>query len=79
MALSPTDIAQLQARLTAYYEAEASVLRNQSYRMPDGRELTRASLSVIRDQIERLRAEIGSATGAPIVRGRARRAFGIFR
>lgn len=73
MAISTDDLERLQGRLTAYYEAEAAVLRNQSYEMPDGRKLTRASLSVIRQAIADLRAEIGQATGAPIVRGRVRR------
>lgn len=77
MALSPDELARLQSRLTAYYEAEAAVLRNQSYKMPDGRELTRASLAEIRKAIEALRSEIGNATGAPIVRGRMRRGVAV--
>ena len=73
MALSAEEIAQLQTRLSAYYAAELAVLRNQSYEMPDGRKLTRASLTEIRKAISDLRAEIGDATGAPITRGRMRR------
>ncbi|MEV5033671.1 hypothetical protein MRBLMC3_002908 [Sphingobium sp. LMC3-1-1.1] len=73
MALTPAEIELLQARLDAYYEAEKAVLRNQSYKMPDGRELTRASLSSIQTAIDRLRNEIANASGAPIVRGRMRR------
>lgn len=73
MALSVDEIAQLGARLTAYQAAELAVLRNQSYRMPDGRELTRASLKEIRQGIEGLRNELANASGNPIVRGRMRR------
>lgn len=73
MALTPAEIEQLQERLDAYYEAERAVLRNQSYKMPDGRELTRASLASIQKAIDSLRNEIANASGAPIVRGRIRR------
>lgn len=73
MALSAEEIALLQSRLTAYYDAEAAVLRNQSYEMPDGRKLTRTSLAEIRKAIDALRNEIANAAGAPIVRGRVRR------
>lgn len=73
MALSTAELAALQARLDSYYAAEAAVLRNQSYKMPDGRELTRASLKEIRAGIDRLRGEIAAAAGAPIVKGRVRR------
>ena len=73
MALTPAEIEQLQARLAAYLEAEAAVLRNQSYEMPDGRKLTRASLAEIRKGIDSLRNDIANASGAPFVRGRMRR------
>ncbi|UZW55546.1 hypothetical protein NUH86_01705 [Sphingobium sp. JS3065] len=73
MALSQAELERLQDRLDAYYEAEKAVLRNQSYKMPDGRELTRASLDTIRKAIDGLRNEIANASGAPIVRGRMRR------
>lgn len=79
MALSPDDLERLRARLSAYYAAEEAVLRNQSYKMPDGRELTRASLATIRKAIDDLRGEIAEAEGAPIVRGRVRRGVGVFR
>ncbi|BBD01848.1 hypothetical protein YGS_C1P3103 [Sphingobium sp. YG1] len=79
MALSADEIAQLGARLAAYQAAELDVLRNQSYRMEDGRELTRASLKEIRAAIESLRSEIANATGAPMVRGRMRRGLVIGR
>lgn len=73
MAYTAAQIAELETRLANYLEAEAAVLRNQSYEMPDGRSLTRASLAEIRKGIIDLRNEIGAATGNPIVRGRARR------
>lgn len=73
MALSADEIAQIGARLAAYQAAELAVLRNQSYRMEDGRELTRASLKEIRAGIESLRSELANAIGNPIVRGRMRR------
>lgn len=73
MTLTPAELAALQARLESYYAAETAVLRNQSYKMPDGRELTRASLKEIRVGIDRLRAEIAQAAGVPIVKGRVRR------
>jgi hypothetical protein len=73
MAYSAADIAQLEGRLAAYLEAEAAVLRNQSYTMPDGRSVTRAQLAQIQKGVEQLRQELASARGAPLVRGRARR------
>ncbi|ATP20388.1 hypothetical protein [Sphingobium yanoikuyae] len=73
MALSADEIAQIGVRLAAYQAAELAVLRNQSYRMEDGRELTRASLKEIRAGIESLRSELANAIGNPIVRGRMRR------
>lgn len=63
MAYSAEEIAQLESRLAAYLEAEASVLRNQSYEMADGRRLERANLGEIRKGITDLRAELGRATG----------------
>lgn len=73
MALSAAQIAELETRLAAYLDAEAAVLRNQSYEMPDGRKLTRASLAEIRKGIEALRNELANADGTPIVKGRMRR------
>jgi hypothetical protein len=67
------DIARLETRLVAYLEAEAACLRNQEYRMPDRRQVTRADLAEIRKGIEDLRGELASASGKPIVRGRTRR------
>jgi len=73
MAYSAAEILQLQERLAAYLAAEAAILRNQSAALPDGRQVTRTNLAEVRKGIEDLRREIGTATGAPIVRGRARR------
>ena len=74
MAYTPAQIAALEARLALYLEAEIAVLRNQSYTMPDRRSVTRANLAEIRKGIADLREELASAEGAPLVRGRARRA-----
>jgi hypothetical protein len=73
MALTAAEIAALEARLALYLQAEADILRNQSYQMPDGRQLTRADLREVRKGIEDLRGEIEGAAGTPVVRGRARR------
>lgn len=43
---------QAQTQLDLYLEAEAAVLRNQAYSMPDGRTLTRANLREIRDGVD---------------------------
>lgn len=72
MAYSADEIATLKTRLAAYVAAEQAVLRNQSYQMPDGRQLVRANLAEIRKGISDLSGEVASATGAR--RGRARRA-----
>lgn len=73
MALSAAAIEALEARLALYLQAEADVLRNQAYEMPNGRKLTRADLKEVRAGIEELRSEIAGGSGAPIVRGRVRR------
>jgi len=70
---SSEEIARLAELVAAYQAAELSVLRNQSYRMPDGRELTRASLAEIRKGRKDAEAQYGAALGAPVARGRARR------
>lgn len=70
---SSEEIARLAELVTAYQQAELSVLRNQSYRMPDGRELTRASLAEIRKGRKDAEAQYNAAVGTPVVRGRARR------
>lgn len=70
---SSEEIARLAELVSAYQQAELAVLRNQSYRMPDGRELTRASLAEIRKGRMDAEAQYGLAVGAPVVRGKARR------
>ena len=70
---SSEEIARLAELVAAYQAAELSVLRNQSYRMPDGRELTRASLAEIRKGRKDAEAQYGAAVGTPVARGRARR------
>lgn len=73
MALSAEALARLQARLDLYYAAEARILSNQSYKMPDGRELTRASLKQVQDQIKILENRIDAGGEIPVAKGRARR------
>lgn len=70
---SSEEIARLLALVTAYQQAELAALRNQSYRMPDGRELARANLAEIRKGRKDAEAQYAAALGTPIVRGRARR------
>lgn len=60
-------------RLTLYLDAEAAVLRNQSYTMADGRSLTRANLKEIREGITYWTAQAERANPTPAPRGRARR------
>lgn len=67
------DILALETRLAAYLEAEAACLRNQSYQMPDRRQVTRADLAEIRKGIADLRDELARANGVVRTRGRARR------
>ena len=73
MALSAAELAALQARLDLYYAAEADLLRNQSYKMPNGRELTRTSLKSVQDMIKVLEGRIAAGQDVPAARGRARR------
>jgi hypothetical protein len=73
MAYSAAEVAELEGRLAGYLQAEAAVLRNQSYTMADGRGVTRAHLAEIRKGITQLRQDLAAASGAPMVRGRARR------
>lgn len=73
MALSASQLATLQARLELYYAAEAAILRNQSYRMPDGRELSRTSLKDVQAMIKTLEDRIDAGQTTPVARGRARR------
>lgn len=73
MALSVEQLARLQARLDLYYAAEEAILRNQAYRMPDGRELTRTSLKAVQDMIKTLEARVDAGQATPVAKGRARR------
>lgn len=73
MTASAEEIERLASLVAAYTAAELAVLRNQSYEMPDGRKLTRASLSEIRAGRKEAEAALGLATGTVPVRGRARR------
>lgn len=73
MAASSEEIARLLALKQAYETAELSVLRNQSYEMPDGRKLTRANLAEIRKGRKEAEADYNRALGVSTARGRARR------
>ena len=73
MTASSEEIARLLARKQAYEAAELAVLRNQSYSMPDGRQLTRANLAEIRRGLKEAEADYKTALGQSTVRGRARR------
>jgi len=68
---TPEEIAALRVLVAAYQAAEIAVLGNQHYRMPDGRELTRASLNDIRAGKREALGELSRALGTS--RGRARR------
>lgn len=76
---SAEEIARLLLRKQAYEAAELSVLRNQSYEMPDGRKLTRANLSEIRKGLKEAEADYKCAMGQSTSRGRARRAVNMSR
>lgn len=65
-------IAGLKAIAAAYDAALLAVLNNQSYEMPDGRKLTRASLRDIREGRREAYADLAAATGGR-GRGRVRR------
>lgn len=43
---------ELVARRQLWLDADAAVARNQSYSMPDGRNLSRADATVIRENIQ---------------------------
>lgn len=73
MALTDAERARIQARLDSYYAAEEAILRNQSYRMPDGRELERTSLKDVQAMIKTLEARLDAGAEVPVARGRARR------
>lgn len=65
-------IARLTSLVAKYWAAEEAVLNNQSYTMPDGRELVRADLDKIRKGRREAQAELDQAQGVKVVRGRAR-------
>lgn len=71
---SSEELVRLAARVAAYQAAELAVLRNQSYEMPDGRKLTRASLKEIRMGLKEAQGELDRATGTVRAVGRMRRA-----
>lgn len=73
MPATPEEIARLAELVAAYQAAEIAVLRNQHYRMPDGRELTRASLREIREGRKDAEAQLAQATGTMRPVGRIRR------
>jgi hypothetical protein len=73
MAVSSEELERLAALVAAYQAAELAALRNQSYEMPDGRKLTRASLAEIRKGRKDAEAAYALACGTPIVRGQVRR------
>lgn len=75
MAASSEEIARLAELVLAYQAAELAVLRNQSYEMPDGRKLTRASLAEIRKGRKDAEADYAKALGVSTARGRARRFY----
>ena len=69
---SAEELARLLQLVQAYQSAEIAVLRNQSYRMPDGREMARANLTEIRNGRKEAEAAYAQALGTPVSRGRAR-------
>lgn len=64
---------QTETRLQAYIDAEAKILAGQSVRMGD-RELRRADLSEIRDEIRRLKREVTAEANAASGRSQFARA-----
>lgn len=73
MTATSEEIARLTALVAAYRDAELSVLRNQSYEMPDGRKLERANLTEIRKGRIDAEAQLALAAGTNTrPRGRAR-------
>lgn len=71
---SSEELARLASRVAAYQAAELAVLRNQSYKMPDGRELQRADLKEIRAGLKEAMGDLDRATGTVRAVGRMRRA-----
>lgn len=73
MALTDAERTRITARLESYYAAEQAILRNQSYKMPDNRELTRTNLKDVQTVIKQLEDKLDGGSDTPLVRGRARR------
>ncbi|MBM3928575.1 MAG: hypothetical protein FJ335_08975 [Sphingomonadales bacterium] len=67
-------IAGLKLIADAYDAALLAVLNNQSYQMPDGRSLTRASLREIREGRKEAKADLAVAMGRR-PQGRMRRGY----
>jgi len=65
------DIDRQRALVSAYQAAELAVLGNKSYRMPDGRELTRENLTAIIAGKTRAENQLAAMVGQP--KGRMRR------
>lgn len=68
-------LARTEARLAVYYEAELAVLSGQSYSIGT-RSLTRANLSLIREQIDNLENQVEELKSQSEGKGR-RKAFRI--
>lgn len=79
MASTAERIAKLESLLDAYWEAEEAVLRNQSYKMPDGREMTRADLKEIRAGRRETLTELDRLKGCHRAVGRMRRGIPLVR
>lgn len=69
--MSGITLAQAQAQLNAYIEAETSVLANQSYEIA-GRKLTRADLQFIQQGIDAWNRRVIDLAGKASGRRRAR-------
>ena len=68
---SAEDIARQRALVSAYQAAARAVLGNNSYRMPDGRELPRENLTAIIAGKTRAENQLAAMVGQP--KGRMRR------
>lgn len=63
-------LAQAEARLTAYLDAEAKVLTGQTVEI-DGHRITRANLDIVQRGIDAWDARVKQLAGAASGRGRA--------
>lgn len=75
MAASQEEIDEARAMVAQYRASISASLGNQSYKMPDGRELVRAPLKDLQAGLKQAQAELARLTGTSI--GRAR--FGVAR